>query len=113
MKLLNTKAASSIILLLLVAGCGIHQELKQTNQAVVPPDQVQPDWYNADIRLLPIINNPAALAEIAGELSAWSAPFGQKVYAMRLATQASFLDKKNKAYSILLSRTSFLSCGFP
>ncbi|HOD15231.1 MAG TPA: hypothetical protein PLA65_07415 [Spirochaetota bacterium] len=108
MKLLNMKAVSSFILLLLFAGCGIHQELKQTNQAVVQPEQLQPDWYNADIRLLPIINNPVALAEIARELSTWSAPFGQKVYAMRLATQAASLDLKNKSYSILLSRTSFL-----
>ena len=99
MKLLNMKAVSSFILLLLFAGCGIHQELKQTNQAVVQPEQLQPDWYNADIRLLPIINNPVALAEIARELSTWSAPFGQKVYAMRLATQAASLDLKNKSYT--------------
>lgn len=108
MKFLNTKAVNSIIILLLAAGCGLHQELKQTSQAVVPPDLLQPDWYNADIRLLPIFNNPAALAEIANELCTWSAPFGQKVYAMRLATQACTLDKKSKAYSVLLSRTSFI-----
>jgi hypothetical protein len=108
MRLLNTKAVSSFILILLVTGCGIHQELKQTNQAVQPALEEQPDWYNADIKLLPIFNNPAALAEISRELSTWSAPFGQKVYAMRLATQASRLDRKNKSYSILLSRISFL-----
>jgi hypothetical protein len=108
MRLLSTKTANSFILVLLITGCGIHQELRQTNRTAEPAEQEQPDWYNADIKLLPIYNNPAALAEIAGELSTWSAPFGQKVYAMRLATQASYLDKKNKKYSILLSRISYL-----
>jgi hypothetical protein len=108
MILRSTKAVSSFLFVLLITGCGLHQELKQTNRALQTPDQAQPDWYNADIKQLPIINNPAALADIARELSTWSAPFGQKVYAMRLATQASFLDKKNKNYSILLSRISYL-----
>jgi hypothetical protein len=108
MRFPNTKAVSSLILALLVTGCGIHQELRQTNQATPAVDQEQPDWFNADLKLLPIYNNPAALADIAHELSTWSAPFGQKVYAMRLATQASLLDKKNKKYAILLSRTSYL-----
>jgi len=108
MRLPSTKAVSSLLFALAITGCGIHQELRQTNQAAPAVDQEQPDWYNADIKLLPIYNNPAALADIARELSTWSAPFGQKVYAMRLATQASALDKKNRKYSILLSRISYL-----
>jgi tetratricopeptide (TPR) repeat protein len=108
MRLPSTKAVSSFILIFLFTGCGIHQELMRTKQAVEPAEQTQPDWYNADIRTLPIINNPAALAETARELSSWSAPFGQKVYAMRLATVAAGIDKKTRSYAVLLSRISYL-----
>jgi len=102
------KAASSLLILLLLTGCGIHQELVKTNEKVKASDINEPDWFQADIRLLPIYNNPKALTDVADTLGTRSAPFGQKVYALRLAVQANFLDKKSKSAALVLSRVAFL-----
>jgi tetratricopeptide (TPR) repeat protein len=107
MKLQNMKALSSFFILLILTGCTIHQELLLTQQAKKAEDETQVNWYGADVRLLPIFNNSRALARIAEELCTPSAPFGQKVYAMQLATQALALDKKTKGNAALLARTAF------
>ncbi len=102
------KVASSLLILFLLTGCGIHQELIKTNQKVKATELIEPDWFLADIRLLPIFNNPKALTEVADTLGTRSAPFGQKVYALRLAVQANFIDKKSKEAALVLSRIAFL-----
>jgi tetratricopeptide (TPR) repeat protein len=102
------KATSSLLILLLLAGCGIHQELLKINEKVKASEITEPDWFQADIRQLPIYNNPKALTEVADALGSRSAPFGQKVYALRLAVQANFLDKKSKTSALVLSRVAFL-----
>jgi tetratricopeptide (TPR) repeat protein len=101
------KAISSLVVIFFLAGCAIHQELINTPQAKSPVDESQQDWFGADIRLLPIYNNPKALVEIAQELCTRSASFGQKVYALRLAEQANMEDIKNKDIGTVLSRIAF------
>jgi tetratricopeptide (TPR) repeat protein len=108
MRLLNTKAISSLIIAIVFTGCGIHQELVRTNQVMQAGERTGPDYLNADIHLLPIINNPKALTELADTLGTRSALFGQKVYALRLAVQANFIDKKSKNTALVLSRLAFL-----
>src|SRR5512138_3465812 len=108
MKLSSMKAASSFFVLFLLTGCGIHQELIKTNQSLDAVQRTEPDWFQADIRLLPIYNNARALTDIADYLGTRSAPFGQKVYALRLAVQANFIDKKSKNTALVLSRIAFL-----
>ncbi len=107
MKSANMKALSSFFVILLMSGCAIHQELRQTEQAKSEQEEPQADWYGADIRTLPIINNAKALTHIVNELCIPSASFGQKVYAMRLATQAFGLDRKTQNTGVLLARTAF------
>jgi hypothetical protein len=102
------KAASSFLVLFLLTGCGIHQELIKTNQNLNALQRTEPDWFEADIRLLPIYDNPTALTDIANSLGTRSAPFGQKVYALRLAIRANFIDKKSKYTALVLSRIAFL-----
>lgn len=102
------KAASSLFVLLLLTGCGIHQELVKTGQTLNAVERTEPDWFEADIRQLPIYNNAKALTDIAESLGMRSAPFGQKVYALRLAVQANFIDKKSKSTALALSRVAFL-----
>lgn len=100
------KALNSIFILLLLNGCAIHQELRQTAQVQASTEEQQYNWFEADIRILPIINNARALSNIVAEICIPSASFGQKVYAMRLATQVFSLDK-TPASGVLLSRTAF------
>jgi tetratricopeptide (TPR) repeat protein len=101
------KALINFVVIFLLAGCAIHQELITTSQAKNPVDESQQNWFGSDIKLLPIYNNPKALAEIAQELCTRSAPFGQKVYALRLADQANTEEKKDKNVSTILSRVAF------
>ncbi|OHD65084.1 MAG: hypothetical protein A2176_02375 [Spirochaetes bacterium RBG_13_51_14] len=101
------KALGSFLFIILLTGCAIHQELVKVKTPVKSDDQIQPEWFTADIRSLPIYNNSVALAEIADELCMRSAPFGQKVYALRLAIQANMLDKKDKEVAQVLSRVAF------
>lgn len=108
MRLPNTKALSSLLVAILFTGCGIHQELVKTNQVMQASVGSEPDYLNADIRILPIFNNPKALSELADTLGTRSASFGQKVYALRLATQANFIDKKSNNTALVLSRVAFL-----
>lgn len=107
MKSPNMKALSSFFILILLTGCAIHQELRQTGEAKASEESPQVDWYGADIRSLPIINNARALSHIVTELCVPSASFGQKVYAMRLATQAFAIDKKTHNTGVLLARAAF------
>jgi tetratricopeptide (TPR) repeat protein len=108
MILKNLKALSSLIFIFCISGCAIHQELVMTDQAKKPCEEPQQDWYGADIRLLPIFNNPDALTDIVQVLSTRQTPFGRKVYALRLAVQANAADMKNKNTAIMLSRVAFL-----
>lgn len=108
MKSPNMKAASSLLILFLLTGCGIHQELVKSGEKVKATERTEPDWFQADIRLLPIFNNPEALTDVANTLGTRSAPFGQKVYALRLAVQANVLGKKSKTTALVLSRIAFL-----
>lgn len=102
------KALNSFFLsILLLTGCGIHQELVRTNLNLTG-DKYLPNWFLSDIKLLPIFNNPKALTDIAEELGTRPAPFGQKVYALRLAVQANFVDKKSKRTALVLSKVAFL-----
>jgi tetratricopeptide (TPR) repeat protein len=107
MKLKNMRALSSLVIILFFTGCAIHQELLTTSQAKMPADESQQNWFGADLKALPVFNNPKVLAEIAEELSTRSAPFGQKVYALRLAEQANIEDKNNKYIGTVLSRVAF------
>lgn len=108
MKSPSTKTISSLFIFIFFAGCAIHRELVMTDQAKHPADASEQNWYDSDISTLPIINNARALADIASDLCNRSAPFGQKVYALRLATQANMLDRNNKEVSLVLSRVAFL-----
>ncbi len=108
MRLLNTKAISSLLITIVCTGCGIHQELVRTNQVMQAGERTEPDYLNADIHSLPIVNNPRALTDLADTLGTRSASFGQKVYALRLAVQANFIDKKSKNTALVLSRLAFL-----
>ncbi|OHD69198.1 MAG: hypothetical protein A2W19_06320 [Spirochaetes bacterium RBG_16_49_21] len=102
------KTAVSIFVILLISGCSFQKRLVGGAEVVQAAGEAQPDWFGADIKLLPISNNTDAMAEIAAALSVRSAPLGQKVYAMRLALYANSLDKKNKHAAIVLARAAFL-----
>jgi tetratricopeptide (TPR) repeat protein len=107
MKLKNMRALNSLIVILFFTGCAIHQELINTSQARMPVDDSQQNWFGADLKTLPIYNDPKALSEIADELCIRSAPFGQKVYALRLAELANTEDRNSKYIGTVLSRVAF------
>jgi tetratricopeptide (TPR) repeat protein len=107
MRFLNMKVVSSFFTLLFFTGCTIHQELVKTAAAQTTGGEINIDWYGADVSLLPIANNSSALTQVAHELCTRQAPFGQKIYAMRLATMAVAADRKNKSASVELARTAF------
>src|SRR4030042_2569019 len=96
MKLKNMRALNSLVVILFLTGCAIHQELITTSQAKMPVDDSQQNWFGADLKTLPVYNNPKALAEIADELCIRSAPFGQKGYALRLADPGKLEERNNK-----------------
>jgi hypothetical protein len=108
MKSSNMKAVVSIALIFFFSGCLFQKKISSQTRPTQMAGESQPDWYGADIKLLPIANNPDALAEIANALCLRSAPLGQKVYAMRLAAYAIDQDKKNKHAALALSRAAFL-----
>lgn len=108
MKSISLKAITSLFIFSCLTGCAIHQELVKADQAKQRANPPEVDWFDSDIKTLPIINNAPALADIASDLCNRPAPFGQKVYALRLATQASFIDRNNKKVSLVLSRIAFL-----
>ncbi len=108
MKLPNMKAANSLCILFLLTGCGIQQELIKTNQNIKASERTEPDWFKSDIQSLPIFNNSKALTDVADSLATRSAPFGQKVYALRLAVQANSIDQKNTNTALVLSRIAFI-----
>jgi tetratricopeptide (TPR) repeat protein len=101
------RALNSLVVIFFLSGCAIHQELITTPQAKMPVDDSQLNWFSADLKSLPVYNNPKALADIALELCTRSAPFGQKVYALRLADQANIEDRNNKYIGTVLSRVAF------
>ena len=103
------KTLSSILILItLLAGCALQKTLVSTDQKVPASAENQQDWYNADIQQLPFSKDPAALAEIAKDLSTRFTSIGQKVYALRLAAHAMEQDKKNKKIAITLAWAAFL-----
>jgi tetratricopeptide (TPR) repeat protein len=101
------RALNSIVVILFLTGCAIHQELINTSQARMPVDDSLQDWFGSDLKSLPVYYNPKALAEIAEALCTRPAPFGQKVYALRLAELANTEDRNNKYVGTVLSRVAF------
>ena len=69
---------------------------------------VGPNWYNVDISLLPIADDPAALAEVAMMLSQRYAPEGQKYYAFRLAERAYDKAPGDRKIALAYAHTAYL-----
>ncbi len=109
MKSINSKVLSSIFFLLFFAGCSLRQGVVRSETYSANNDSIRQDWYNADIKALPISGNPLALIEIARELCVPSVSLGQKAYALRLAVHAHTLDKKNIEIAVALSRIAFFA----
>ncbi len=105
----NSIVLSSIIVLVALTGCFARPGTLRSDSSKESGDNMQQDWLNADIRALPISGNPIHLIEIAQDLSTFSAPYGQKVYALRLAALAHSLDRKNVKVSAALSKIAFLA----
>jgi tetratricopeptide (TPR) repeat protein len=108
MKSKNLKTLSSIFAaIIFVAGCSSQKLIVGMHSLPMVSDENQQNWYGTDISKLPFSNNQDALSEIANALCNRFAPFGQKIYAMRLAVFAHELDKKNNKAALALSRAAF------
>lgn len=93
----------------LLTGCVLHPGSMRTDAPEGNDGTVRQDWLNADILTLPFAGNPINLVEIAQDLCTYSAPYGQKAYALRLASLAHSLDRKNTKVAIALSKIAFMA----
>lgn len=109
MRSLNSIVLNSAYVLVLLTGCLVRPGTIRQDVSETIDVNNQRDWLNADIRALPISGNPIQLVEIAQDLSTYSAPYGQKIYALRLAAHAHTLDKKNVKVATALSKIAFLA----
>jgi hypothetical protein len=102
------KTISSIFALtILVSGCALQKTAIKTDQKAEAAPDIQQEWENADITSLPFSKEPQVLADLAKDLSTRFSSYGQKQYALRLATYASEQDSKNKNIALTLAIAAF------
>ena len=92
---------SNCVLALILTACG------KSAAPIRVYSGLGPNWYNADLSLLPFADDPGAMAEVALILSQRNAVEGQKYYAFKLAEMA-FARSDERRIALAYSRAAYL-----